>query len=570
MITLTHCAVVYLSYLILGTHSFKHVTNTGFDSTHRTSTIASVDVDFDGRNVIIVAVQDGPNMILRYDGQLETFVNIATLESVSNSIYNPLIETEGRTISVCSCDIDGDGRDEVYFQNANSPFDTNPVLDKLYKWLNGSFVDLFEQMWNKDIAPRYGGHSVSCFDYTGDGQSAFLVTAYSKEGRGSLRVLAMNSDHSENNPVFGNIVIADINEAVGFNFTRDGHGIAVGPLFDNNGKNDIILTTDYSYFIGSSTFRHSGDNLVMRNNGDRSFTNIAETLDLSDGGENGRAVSMIDLNNDGLLDIVYLNWLGPNRILIQNRTGLHIDFIHILEYEKFSRADPSDIMIISDFDNDGNLDILMNSADEERIYSTSNQWFSIHVNNGSEVTLYSRSFDNSALEKLHIRGITAGDLNGNGVLELYISHKAFKGMTLSIFEMHSSFNWIRIYPKSKYGAPARGSTVKLTNSDGFMYQRIIGEGCGYRCQLEPIAHFGLGNSFPKRLHIQWSDGHTVNNFLNERHVNKTLVIAYTGDIDELSSDKTSILPTSNAISFHGTILTYVLYQFTVFILLEIF
>ena len=562
MTTLAYLGAIYLwlFHFIFVTYGFHLLNNTDFGSTHRTSTIASVDINFDGRGEIIVAVQDGPNIMLMYDDHLGSIIDMTTLGSSYISVYRPLLETGAKTISAASCDIDGDGRDEIYIQNSNSPFDSNPEPDKLYTWVNGSFIDLFGQMWNKDVAPRYGGHSVSCLDYAGDGIPAFLVTTYIKEGKGSLRVLAMNRDHPENNPVLGNLVIVDVSESVGLNMTRDSYGIAVGPLFGNGGKSDVILTTDKSYFIGSSVFRHKGDNLIMRNNGDETFTNKAENLDLSDGGENGRVISMVDLNNDGILDIVYLNWLGPNRIFIQNRTGPHIEFTHILQYETFSRADPSEIMLISDFDNDGNLDIIMNSADEESIYSTTNQLFSVIVNNNSEVILNSRNFNNSVLEKLHIRGLSASDMNGNGVLELYVSHKAFQGTTLSIFEMHSDYNWIRIYPKSKHGAQARGTTVIMTNSDGVNYQRIIGEGCGYKCQPEPIAHFGLGNSHPDRLYIQWTDGHTVNHFLNERHTNKTLVITYTGDIDELSPGKIEMLPTSKATSISGTVSIPILFS----------
>ena len=554
MIKFTDSVVVYLICLFFYSCSFERLRNTEFDSTLRTSTIATADVDFDGRHEMVVAALDGPNLILKYDGQRGKFVNVATLESS----YNLLMETEGRTISVCACDLDGDGREEIYIQNTNSPFDTKPVPDKIYKWLNNSFVDLFGQIWNKDIAPRYGGHSVSCVDYVGDGKYAFIVTTYVKEGRGSFRMLAMNNDHPVNNPTIGSIVISDVTEAAGLSITRDGHGIAVGPLFGNDGRSDLIITSDNRYYIGSSTFRHIGDNAVMRNNGNRTFTNVAEILGLSDGDENGRSVSMMDFNNDGLLDIMYLNWLGPNRMLIQNKTGTHIVFNWDFGNDEFARAGPSEIMLISDLDNDGNLDIVMNSADEDSIYQTSNQLFSINVHNGSEVTLSSSSFNNSVLEKLQIKGISAGDLNANGILELYVSHKSFEGRTLSVFEMHSSYNWIRIFPKCKTGASAKGTAVKLTNSDEVKYQRIIGEGCGYKCHLEPAAHFGLGTSFPKRLHIQWSDGHTVTNFLGRKHVNKTLVITYTGRIDELLSDMTDILPTSTAISFCGTFWAYVM------------
>ena len=61
-------------------------------------------------------------------------------------------------------------------------------------------------------------------------------------------------------------------------FFSDGRGISVGPLFGNSGKSDIIVTNDNSYYVGSSLFRHLGNNAVFRNNGDGTFTEVAEDI----------------------------------------------------------------------------------------------------------------------------------------------------------------------------------------------------------------------------------------------------------------------------------------------------
>ena len=49
--------------------------------------------------------------------------------------------------------------------------------------------------------------------------------------------------------------------------------------------------------------------------------------------------------------------------------------------------------------------------------------------------------------------------------------------------------FLRVLPKTRGGAPARGSVVTLTPGS---QMRVIDSGSGYLCQMEPVAHFGLG------------------------------------------------------------------------------
>ena len=67
-------------------------------------------------------------------------------------------------------------------------------------------------------------------------------------------------------------------------------------------------------------------------------------------------------------------------------------------------------------------------------------------------------------------------------------------------------NWIRVFPTTKYGAPARGATVTLTTKAGLKLLRVIDSGSGYLCQMEPLAHFGLNNDVGVKLRVQWPDG----------------------------------------------------------------
>lgn len=59
----------------------------------------------------------------------------------------------------------------------------------------------------------------------------------------------------------------------------------------------------------------------------------------------------------------------------------------------------------------------------------------------------------------------------------------------------SSNKWLRIIPRTKFGAFARGAKVTVFTSQSGVHTRIIDGGSGYLCEMEPVAHFGLGNFF---------------------------------------------------------------------------
>ena len=56
----------------------------------------------------------------------------------------------------------------------------------------------------------------------------------------------------------------------------------------------------------------------------------------------------------------------------------------------------------------------------------------------------------------------------------------------------SSNNWLRVVPRTQHGAFARGAKVVAYTKESGTHVRIIDGGSGYLCQMEPVAHFGLG------------------------------------------------------------------------------
>lgn len=57
----------------------------------------------------------------------------------------------------------------------------------------------------------------------------------------------------------------------------------------------------------------------------------------------------------------------------------------------------------------------------------------------------------------------------------------------------SSNNWLRVVPRTQFGSFARGAKVTAFTSQSGAHMRIIDGGSGYLCEMEPVAHFGLGN-----------------------------------------------------------------------------
>ena len=98
-------------------------------------------------------------------------------------------------------------------------------------------------------------------------------------------------------------------------------------------------------------------------------------------------------------------------------------------------------------------------------------------------------------------------MDGDGRLELLISHGESAMQPLSLYHTPDNANhWLRILPYTRHGAPARGALVILV-ADGRTQRRAIDSGSGYLCQMEPVAHFGLGRVMEiDRVEVRWPDG----------------------------------------------------------------
>ncbi|GIR62707.1 MAG: hypothetical protein CM15mP67_08100 [Alphaproteobacteria bacterium] len=446
---------------------FKNITNLIENNTDRLSYGVSVaDINNDSKFEFIVAGFRYPNLALGFrDGVLKNLIN--------NSIFS---DQKRSTIGVASCDIDQDGMEETYFLNTDTYSGEKKYSDRLLNF-NKEITDLFELPKNQKNLNLTAGRSVVCVDRKGDGKYGFYVANYG----GPTRFYELNND-----------LIRDIAPDLKIDKITGGRAVVAGHILGN--KMDIFAANE------------RGPNFLYFNDKDQ-FYNVSTEYNTDDVLQNGRGTTLSDFLYRGSLDIINGNWEGFHRIFVNNETTFND-----MASKDFRVPSRIRTIISADFDNDGYDEIFMNNIGEP------NKLFKI-LENG-KITQIKIS---NALEKNGLgTGAAVADIDNDGILELLISHGESGPQPLSLFKSNiKNKKFLRIAPKTTYGAPARGATVILVTNKR-RHAKTIDAGSGYLCQMEPVAHYGFRkNEIIKNVIIKWTDG-SINEY-KVNDLNKTYV-----------------------------------------------
>ena len=446
---------------------FKNITNLIENNTDRLSYGVSVaDINNDNNFEFIVAGFRYPNLALGFrDGVLKNLIN--------NSIFS---DEKRSTIGVASCDIDQDGIEETYFLNTDTYSGEKKYSDRLLNF-NKEITDLFELPKNQKNLNLTAGRSVVCVDRKGDGKYGFYVANYG----GPTRFYELNND-----------LIRDIAPDLKIDKITGGRAVVAGHILGN--KMDIFAANE------------RGPNFLYFNDKDQ-FYNVSTEYNTDDVLQNGRGTTLSDFLYRGSLDIINGNWEGFHRIFVNNETTFND-----MASKEFRIPSRIRTIISADFDNDGYDEIFMNNIGEP------NKLFKI-LENGkiSQIKI------SNALEKNGLgTGAAVADIDNDGILELLISHGESGPQPLSLFKSNiKNKKFLRIAPKTTYGAPARGATVILVTNKR-KHAKTIDAGSGYLCQMEPVAHYGFRkNEIIKNVIIKWTDG-SINEY-KVNDLNKTYV-----------------------------------------------
>ncbi|XP_006033800.1 cartilage acidic protein 1 [Alligator sinensis] len=480
--------------------------------------VAVTDVDHDGDFEIVVAGYNGPNLVLKYNRARGRLVNVAPDEH--GSPYYALRDRQGNAIGVAACDIDGDGREEIYFLNTNNAFSGMATYtDKLFKFRHGRWEDVLSDEVNRrrDVASRFAGRSVACVDRTGSGRYSIYIANYANGDVGPHALLEMDAAASD--PERGIIVLADVAAEAGVNKYTGGRGVTVGPILSNSAS-DIFCDNE------------KGPNFLFRNQGNGTFVDVASSTGLDDPYQHGRGVALADFNRDGKVDVVYGNWNGPHRLYLQTSASGRPRFRDIAT-PKFSMPSPVRTVIAADFDNDQELEVFFNNIAYRG--SSANRLFRVVRREHSDPIVEELNPGDALEPEGRGTGGAVTDFDGDGRLDLILSHGESMAQPLSVFKgtQGAGNKWLRVIPRTRFGAFARGAKVVLFTRRSGAHLRIIDGGSGYLCQMEPVAHFGLGQDEPTSLEVTWPDGRVLVRAVASSETNSVLEIPYPQDAADL-------------------------------------
>ena len=448
---------------------FEDITYQILENQPRLSYGVSVsDVNNDGNFEFIVTGFGFNNLALAHKKGI-------LFNSINQSIF---IDKNRKTIGVASCDIDQDGYEEIYFLNTDTYSGNKRYSDRLLDFDGNKFFDLFELEINQENLNLTAGRSVVCVDRNGNGAYGIYVANYG----GPTRFYEKD----------GNEIIDKASE-LGIDKITGGRAVISGNIL--SGRSDIFAANE------------RGENFLYYNN-NGNFVELAKDYAVDDTFQNGRGTALSDIYYRGRLDILTSNWEGPHRAFVLKNNK----FVDIAD-KQFSAPSRIRTVISADFDNDGYDEVFMNNIGEP------NKLFKI-LNNGEfkEINI------GNALESNGLgTGAAVADIDGDGILELLISHGESGYQPLTLYKANSKKNnFLRIKPINMHGAPARGATVTLV-SNLRTHSKTIDSGSGYLCQMEPVAHYGIRkNERNIKIIVTWTNGEEDTFEINE--LNKTLKI----------------------------------------------
>jgi hypothetical protein len=449
---------------------FKDITSLIENNDFRLSYGVSVtDVNQDDKYEFIVTGFGFSNLALSYqNGKL---ININ-----KNEIFDDI---KRKTIGVAACDIDQDGFEEIYFLNTDTYSGEKKYSDRLIDSSSDGFIDLFEKDINKKNLNLTAGRSVVCVDRNGDGKYGIYVANYG----GPTRFYEQSSGQ-----------ILDLAEQLKIDKITGGRAVVAGNIL--SGKTDIFAANE------------RGKNFLYYNS-DGFFQDIAKDYKIDDQYENGRGTTLSDILYRGRLDIITSNWNGYHRAFV-----LEDNRFKDIATPTYNIPTRIRTVISADFDNDGYDEIFMNNIGEP------NKLFKIKENGFFEEIKIQNAYESNGLGT----GAAVADIDDDGILELLVSHgeSGMQPLTMYKADIKKNFNYIRIKPLNKQGAPARGATVIL-NSNLRNHAKTIDAGSGYLCQMEPVAHYGIRDSEKNiSVKIVWTDGSSQLIEINE--LNKTIEV----------------------------------------------
>ena len=433
----------------------------------------------------------------------------------------------------------------------------------------GRFTDVTA---SSGFTRRGWGSGVCVGDYDNDGAPDVYITAFGPD------VLWHNS---------GNGTFTDVTPRAGIDDTRWGTSCAFAD-YDRDGDLDLYVanyvkfdesipargTTANCRFMATDVFcgpkRLTGDpDILYRNNGDGTFTDVTRNAGITDPGYYGFGVVFTDLNDDGWPDIYVANDSVPNLLFRNKKDGTFVEeglisgaalsgdgrpqagmgvdaadyngdglpdlivtnFSH--DYNTLYENGPAGVFTdrsyatgiavtagpylgwgvkLADFDNDGRLDIFVSNGhvypevDKHGLGTRYQQPKQLFLNEGKRFRHATKEIGGAMAIEKSSRGAAFGDYDNDGDIDALIVNMN-DTPTLLRNDAPRIRHWLTLrLIGTKSNRDAIGAKV-IVEAGGRRQTAIVRGDGSYMSHSDVRAHFGLGEiTKVSRVEIRWPSG----------------------------------------------------------------
>jgi hypothetical protein len=468
------------------------------------------------------------------DGLLDIFFTngaaIPSLEKTDPSYWNRLFRNNGDgtftdvtenaglkgvgySMGVAVGDYDNDGFEDLYVAgfNRNQLFHNNG---------NGTFTDVTEKAGVSGAIPKSGkpwSVTAGWFDYNNDGLLDLFVvnyldyhiaTAHLCGDQGLPAYCAPNDFQGTPNILYRNNGDGTFTDVSGPSHISQYIGKGMGVAFadyDGDGFTDIFVSND------------SFQNFLLHNNGDGTFTDSAMMagVQYNESGKYmaGMGADFRDIDNDGKPDIFQTAMFGDSFQLYHNvGDGQFQDVSGASGITRMTSRVTAWGTGLFDFDNDGNKDIFTADSDIlDNSAQLAHRPFPLPnglFRNKGNLTFEDLSAKVGAAFAVPMphRGAAFGDLSNDGKIDIVTT--SLNGPPQILMNRSNTKNhWIILkLVGTKSNRDGLGTKVKITTAHGGQYNQATTT-VGYNSSSDKRIHFGLGDDkVVDKIELAWPSG----------------------------------------------------------------
>lgn len=429
--------------------------------------VAFADINNDGLVDLYVSNKGGSNKLFLNQGG-GAFLDITADAGAG-------IDHPGFTMGSIFGDYDNDGLIDLYLATGGQH---EIEANRLFKNTgNGTFVDVTEKA---GVGLKAFTYSASFVDFDNDG---FLDIYCANYGVGAKNILYRNN---------GNGTFADVTDAAGVG-DPSWSWMAVWADVNNDNYPDL--------YVVNGRYPAGEPNRLYLNNRNGGFSEVGRKAGVADPNW-GLGAAFADIDNDGDLDLFVSNYVGPNKLFINDGAGNFSDGSSQIKgvHEGWGKG-PT----FGDVDHDGDLDLYEGDC------KLANQLY-LNDGKGNFVNVVDKQ-PVLKCETVRTKGTAFADIDNDGDLDLYVINW---GAPNKLFEnKQNDRKWLKVKltgtvsNRDAYGAKVR---VYAAGSHKLIALRELRSATGFCAQEPQVLHFGLDNSksydvvvtFPSGIEVKTS------------------------------------------------------------------